>query len=116
MLMNLRLASSGALGRDAEGDSRKLLPMKPLGQIVSSTGLRTRLVLLAAIGLLPLSGLVVYMALKNQQHSVAQAREALRVTAQVAALTSTGIPDVIAAVDGLVTRLPAALLMIDSRG
>lgn len=92
------------------------LPMKPLGQIVSSTGLRTRLVFIVIIGLLPLSGLVVHMALKNQQHSLAQAREALRVTAQLAALTPTASPDRIVPVHGLASPFPAALVLIDSRG
>lgn len=90
--------------------------MKPLGQIVFSTGLRTRLVLLVVIGLLPLSGLVVYMSLQNQQQQVAQAREALRLTARLAALTPTATTNRVVPFDGLAPSWPVALLMIDSGG
>lgn len=92
------------------------LSMKPLGQIVSSTGLRTRLVLLVVTGLLPLSGLVVYMSLKNQQQSLAQAREALQVTAQLTALSYKESTDSLAPVNGPGQGLSAALVMIDNQG
>jgi PAS domain S-box-containing protein len=90
--------------------------MKPLGQIISSAGLRSRLVLLVLIGLLPVSGLVVYTSLKNQQDGLVGARGALLVTARLAALSQAGTDLKIMAGDALDASLPVALVVMDSRG
>ncbi|MDP2256021.1 MAG: hypothetical protein Q8K05_08205, partial [Polaromonas sp.] len=90
--------------------------MKPLGQIISSAGLRSRLVLLVLIGLLPVSGLVVYTSLKNQQDGLVGARGALLVTARLAALSQAGTDLKIMAGDTLDASLPVALVVMDSRG
>ena len=61
--------------------------MKAIDKRVSLTGLRSRLVLLVLIGLLPVFGLVFYMSLTSQKESLASAREDLLATANLAALS-----------------------------
>ena len=61
--------------------------MKAIDKRVSLTGLRSRLVLLVLIGLLPVFGLVFYMSLTSQKESLASAREDLLTTANLAALS-----------------------------
>ncbi len=56
---------------------------------ISLTSLRSRLILVALIGLLPVLGLVFYTSLKNQQERLASASETLLATAKLAALSQT---------------------------
>ncbi len=61
--------------------------MKSIKKRISLTGLRSRLVLLLLVGLLPVFGLVFYTSLTSEDASLADAREDLLATANLAALS-----------------------------
>jgi PAS domain S-box-containing protein len=75
--------------------------------MLSLGGLRSRLVLLVLIALLPVFGLFVYSAARDQQDDVALAQDALQSTALLAALHQQRLVDRVAQLLGDIAHAPS---------